>query len=241
MPEPVFHLRPDYQAPTRLRSPNPDTPFSTAVNPLESLVDSIMAEGNSDYDPMTFLCLVVAIRVAVAEQPALYEWAAHQITLPRNPHIIGWNLPEYLWPGAEANLYLCRVDNGWFEALASVTTAGSLRSDATPMEPPTPMAKAWCETAERYQAKPAVWRLAADDLVYQALRRRSDELRRANGQDPAAVDRSITDLGGWNALEAEEMMRQAAQHQGLLWCAQHRRGYAPDRPCWGCSRNANLN
>ena len=241
MPEPVFHLRPDYQAPARLRSMDSKPPFSNAGTPLESLFEVIMAEENSDYDPMTYLCLVVAIRVAAAEKPAMYEWAAHHITLPRNPHVIGWNLPEYLWPGAEADLYLCRVGNRWFEAMASVTTAGCLYNDSTPIEPPTPMAQAWCETAESHQAKPAVWRIADDDLVYRALRKRSDEMRRANGQDPAAVDRSIAELGRWDMQQAESMMRQAAEHHRLSWCAKHRKGHAPDRPCWGCSRNAGLN
>ena len=150
MLEPFFYLRPDYQAPPRLRFPERRRPLSEAGNPLESLLDAIMAEGNSAYDPMTHLCLVLVVQVGAAEPPSMYEWAAHHITLPRNPHIIGWSLPEYLWPGAEADLYLCRVGNRWFEAMASVTTAGSLRGDAAPIEPPTPMARAWSETARRY-------------------------------------------------------------------------------------------
>ena len=145
MLEPFFYLRPDYrpdyQAPPRLRSPNAGAWLSEAGNPLESLLDVIMAEGNTAYDPMTHLCLVVALQVEAAEPPSMYEWAAHHITLPRNPHIIGWSLSEYLWTGAEADLYLCRVGNRWFEAMASVTTAGSLRGDAAPIVPPTPMAR----------------------------------------------------------------------------------------------------
>ena len=241
MPEPVFHLRPDYRAPPCLRAPNADTLFSNAGNPLESLLETIMAGDNTAYDPMTHLCLVVAVRVAAAEHTAMHEWAAHHITLPRNPHIIGWSLPEYLWPGAEADLYLCRVENRWFETLASVTTAGSLRDDATPIRPPTPMAQAWCETAERYRAKPAVWRLAGDDLVYRTLRNRSDEIRPASGRDPADVDRSIADMERWSAAQAEAALRQAARQPGMTWCPAHRKVHALDRPCWGCSRNAGLN
>ena len=241
MTEPFFHLRPDYQAPPRLRSLNSGTPFSEAGNPLESLLDAIMAEGNTAYDPMTHLCLVVAVRVATAEPKSVYEWATHHVTLPRNPHIIGWSLPEYLWPGAEADLYLCRVGNRWFEAMASVTTSGSLRDDSTPIEPPTPIARAWSETARSYHAKPAIWRIAEDDLVYRALRKRSDEMRRANGHDPAAVDRSVADMERWSVAQAEAALRQAAGQPGMTWCAKHRKLHAQGRPCWGCSRNAGLN
>ena len=194
MAEPVFNLCPDYQAPARLRTLDDSTPFSETGTPLESLVETIMSDRGLNYDPMTHLCMVVATRVATTVNPPLYQWAARHVTLPRNPHIISWRLPEYLWPGAEADLYLCQTATGWFEALASVTTAGCLRDDAEPVRPPTPMAQAWQQTAERYQAKAGVWRIAQDRMVYRALRHRSNQIRIARGQDPAAVDRSIAGM-----------------------------------------------
>ena len=66
-------------------------------------------------------------------------------------------------------------------------------------------------------------------------------MRRANGQDPAAVDRSIADMERWNAAQAEAALRQAAQQPGMAWCAKHRKLHAQDRPCWGYSRQAGLN
>ena len=241
MAEPVFHLAPDFQAPARLRTPDGGTPFPETGTPLESLVETVMSDRGLNYDPMTHLCVVVATRVATSANPPLHEWAARHVTLPRNPHIIGWRLPEYLWPGAEADLYLCRTEAGWFEALASVTTAGCLRDDAEPIRPPTPIAQAWHQTAERYQAAPAVWRISQDDLVYQTLRHRSNAIRRAKGQDPAAMDRSVAGMELWDAPTAEAALRQASQQPGMTWCARHRNCHASDQPCWGCNRNASLN
>ena len=241
MSEPVFNLCPDFRAPPRLRTLDGSTPFSETGTPLGSLVETIMSDRGTNYDPMTHLCMVVATRVATAANPPLHEWAARHVTLPRNPHIIGWRLPEYLWPSAEADLYLCQTEAGWFEALASVTTAGCLRDDAEPIRQPTPIAQAWQQTTERHQAKAGVWRIAEDRLVHQALRDRSNQIRKAKGQDPATMANAVASMELWDAPTAEAALRQTSQQSGMTWCARHRNCHPSDRACWGCSRNADLN
>ena len=208
---------------------------SKSSTPLETLFHTIMSDGAKVFDPMAHLCAAVAL-------PALASDGLLVINtrLPRNPHLLAQQMPRYLWRTAEADLYFAQDDAGrWRELFAAISSAGALTNDAEPINPRTPLAAAWRQTATRMGATPGCWRIAHQQDVLTVMRQRSRQLRRQHGENPAAIDAAVRDLAGWNTEQCDRMLRLAGQRTGRRYCETHRWPHHAETECWACAR-ANI-
>lgn len=123
---------------------------SKSSTPLETLFHTIMSDGAKVFDPMARLCAAVALPA-----PASDGLLVINTRLPRNPHLLAQQMPRYLWRTAEADLYFAQDDAGrWRELFAAISSADALTNDAEPINPRTPLAATWRQTATRMGAPP---------------------------------------------------------------------------------------